>query len=132
MTDKEIVQALEWCVSDNDCIKCPCNKVYKFGCTNSQFTSDTLDLIKRQQRKLKSWQQGNVQLRDMLDNRQADNEKLKKLLEESEARYKEVAKRFYKVGVRELAERLCKDRVSNDPVVIAVKAELKEMVRDME
>jgi hypothetical protein len=30
-------------------------------------------------------------------------------------------------AVKEFAERLCADRVSNDPVVIAVKAELKEM-----
>lgn len=31
-------------------------------------------------------------------------------------------------AVKEFAERLCEDRVSNDPVVIAVKVELKEMV----
>lgn len=30
-------------------------------------------------------------------------------------------------AIKEFAERLCEDRVSNDPVVIAVKAELKEM-----
>lgn len=33
-------------------------------------------------------------------------------------------------AIKEFAERLCADRVSNDPVVIAVKAELKEMVGD--
>jgi hypothetical protein len=31
-------------------------------------------------------------------------------------------------AIKDFAERLCKDRVSNDPVVIAVKVELKEMV----
>ena len=31
-------------------------------------------------------------------------------------------------AIKEFVERLCEDRVSNDPVVIAVKAELKEMV----
>lgn len=35
-------------------------------------------------------------------------------------------------AIKEFAERLCKGRVSNDPVVIAVKAELKEMVGDTE
>jgi len=35
-------------------------------------------------------------------------------------------------ATKEFAERLCKDRVSNDPVVIAVKCELKEMVGDNE
>ena len=33
-------------------------------------------------------------------------------------------------AIKEFAERLCDDRVSNDPVVIAVKCELKEMVGD--
>ena len=33
-------------------------------------------------------------------------------------------------AVKEFAERLCVCRVSNDPVVIVVKAELKEMVVD--
>lgn len=32
--------------------------------------------------------------------------------------------------IKEFAERLCDGRVSNDPVVIAVKCELKEMVGD--
>lgn len=31
-------------------------------------------------------------------------------------------------AIKEFADRLCKGRVSNDPVVIAVKTELKEMV----
>ena len=33
---------------------------------------------------------------------------------------------------RDFAERLCKDRVSNDPVVIAVKVELKELTESNE
>ena len=32
--------------------------------------------------------------------------------------------------IKEFAERLCKDRVSNDPIVIAVKVELEAMVGD--
>ena len=31
-------------------------------------------------------------------------------------------------AIKEFAERLCEGRLSNDPVVIAVKVELKEMV----
>ena len=34
--------------------------------------------------------------------------------------------------VKEFAESLCKDRVSNDPVVIAVKIELKEWLGETE
>jgi hypothetical protein len=37
-------------------------------------------------------------------------------------------KNGYEAGVREFAERLCEGRVSNDPVVIAVKVELKELI----
>ena len=33
-----------------------------------------------------------------------------------------------KKAIKDFAERLCADRVSNDPVVITVKSELKEMV----
>ena len=32
-------------------------------------------------------------------------------------------------AIKEFAKKLCADRVSNDPIVIAVKTELKEMVR---
>ena len=35
-------------------------------------------------------------------------------------------------AVKEFAESLCKDRVSNDPVVIAVQIELKEWLGDKE
>ena len=37
-------------------------------------------------------------------------------------------KNGYEAGVKEFAERLCEGRVSNDPVVIAVKVELKELI----
>ena len=75
MTDKEIVQALEWCVSDNDCIKCPCNKVYKFGCTNSQFTSDTLDLIKRQRTEIKRLKESRDRWRKVAEERSNNNDR---------------------------------------------------------
>lgn len=35
-------------------------------------------------------------------------------------------------AIKEFAERICKDRVSNDPVVIAVKVELAEMTEVQE
>ena len=35
-------------------------------------------------------------------------------------------------AIKEFTERLCEGRILNDPVVIAVKAELKEMVGDAE
>ena len=63
---------------------------------------------------------------DNLINRQkAEIERSKYLLDCEEKKYDLCAKRFFKEGVKEFAERLCEDRVSNDPVVIAVKTELK-------
>jgi len=107
MTDNEIVKANELCAKiPTVCEECP---YYGSGnCVNSM-TEDTTDLINRQQ---------------------AEIERLKKLLAEADTTYNKCAKRFFKEAVKEFAERLCDDRVSNDPVVIAVKAELKEMVGD--
>jgi hypothetical protein len=41
---------------------------------------------------------------------QADNERLKKLLEEADVNYNKCAKRFYKEGVKDFAERLKKKK----------------------
>jgi hypothetical protein len=41
-------------------------------------------------------------------------------------------KNGYKDGAKALAERLCEGRVSNDPVVIAVKVELSELTEKKE
>lgn len=38
-------------------------------------------------------------------------------------------KNGYEAGVKEFAERLCEGRVSNDPVVIAVKVELEMLTK---
>ena len=58
---------------------------------------------------------------------EAEIEKLKHNLHL--AQYTDIAERHIKAeAYKEFAERLCEDRVSNDPVVIAVKVELKEMV----
>lgn len=43
------------------------------------------------------------------------------------AMVKLVAEKIRHEAIKEFSERLCKDRVLNDPVVIAVKVELKEM-----
>lgn len=46
----------------------------------------------------------------------------------TELAYKNGYKDGYEAGVKEFAERLCEGRVSNDPVVIVVNVELKEML----
>lgn len=104
MTDKEIIKALECCSTGEtyaDCEKngCPLYLGITMGCKyidkENQLYSDALDLINCQQ---------------------ADNERLKKLLEEADVNYNKCAKRFYKEGVKELAELLhchCENRINN-------------------
>ena len=110
MTDEQIVEALKYCSKgETICFMCPLyNKTYH--CVD-MLAENALDIINRQQ---------------------ADNERLKRLLAEADTSYNKCAKRFYKEGIKDFAESLCKDRVSNDPVVIAVKIELKEWLGETE
>ena len=90
MTDAEIKKALECCADEMGCAKgCPFFDKKKSKCKVASpygaFEKLLLDLINRQQ---------------------ADNERLKKLLEEADVNYNKCAKRFYKEGVKEFAERV--------------------------
>ena len=77
---------------------------------------------------------------DLCRKRQALTETLQKYYENMENsiyefRQAQAEIKFHKEQLKaeaykEFAERLCEDRLSNDPVVIAVKVELKEMVGD--
>lgn len=98
MTDNEIIKALEWCTNVMDCGKCLYSPYSGSGCA-TRLKTEVLDLIKRQQ---------------------AEIERLKKEL------YTPL-KHYYIRGVKEFTKRLCADRVSNDPVVIAAKCLEKEM-----
>lgn len=74
-------------------------------------------------------------VRDLINRQQTDNKRLK--IENQSLR---AAANSYKIhydkarteAVKEFAESLCKDRVSNDPVVITVQIELKEWLGDKE
>ena len=122
---EELIKALDCCahtIENNMCGECPAAK-YKAG------TCD--DMVK-------------LQAAEMLKGFKVENENLKeraiptsgfinllngahvytKTLEE----YNEFRKSIKSSVINEFAERLCDGRVSNDPVVISVKAELKEVV----
>ena len=99
MTDNEIIKALE-CHADRDtetCSLCPLMCVE--GCAY-ELAKNSLDLINRQKAEIEALIAG----------------------QETLQRYISTAK---DEAVKEFAERLCEDRLSNDPVVIAVKVELK-------
>ena len=140
MTDEQIIKALECCATDDgdDCFQCPYgNIVYKpgnGGCVN-RCRKDALDLINRQKEKIKEFDGKIVIQQGMIDYQKAEIEQWKEeanrwqnafvgecMLTSCEAK-SEIAVET----IKEFAERLCKGRVENDPVVIAVKSELKEM-----
>lgn len=117
MTDAEIIKALECCAGDDGCDVCPMYKPSSECITELQ--GKALDLINRQK---------------------AEIERLKRLLEEEEAKYKECAKRFYKEAIKEFAERL-KDKqqtfISDEYAykfiyLIEIDNLAKEMVGDTE
>lgn len=106
MTDDEVLQALECCGDErgNRCDTCP--QLGMNGCMNL-LMQNALDLIKRQQAEIEKLQkEKDSKLVMCIAN---DKDKIK-----SEA-------------IKDFSERLCKGRVSNDPVVIAVQVELKDM-----
>lgn len=107
MTDKEIIKALECIASKKDvlCKNCTYNKYHLMECHRTA-SKDAIDLINRQQAEIERLQTENNQF--------ADIGKM----------YSEIKTE----AIKEFAERLCEGGISNDPVVIAVKAELKEMV----
>lgn len=97
MTDKEIIKALDYC---KDC-----------------YANINIDII------------------DLIDRQQAEIEKLKienRILSQKRANIFEILAAFEKGeakgrvdAVKEFVESLCKDRVFNDPVVIAAKSRIK-------
>ena len=149
MTDNEIMKALECCISEHlGCGNCPlefdgnCGVVLRNGCINliNQYEAEIESLeveklhiaefLVESERKVKDLE---VELKAMrgaansykveLEHAQAEIERL-----QHSPIIAKLCPMWKAEAIREFAKRLCKDRVSNDPVVIAVKSELKEMV----
>ncbi len=107
-TDEEIIKAVECCltVDVKGCGECP----YRDENCINRIMTDARDLINRQK---------------------AEIERLTTLAELGRMRandyrtMRDKAKIARAEAIKEFADRLCEGRVSNDPVVIAVNAELK-------
>ena len=113
-TDEEVIKALEVCVDNSSCKECPINPNHgNYGyCTNLALTY-ALDLIKRQKAEIELLKEATTNTINTSIEFGLDKEgQIKKAKVEA---------------VKEFAERLCADRVSNDPVVIAATCMLKEM-----
>ena len=105
MTDNDIIKALECCTTNGaSCKDCPAFvKVDRSNC--KKHFRGALDLITHQKAEIERLQEVNDSFTE-----------IGKLYSEIKAE-----------AIKEFAERLCEDRISNDPVVIAVKTELKLM-----
>lgn len=87
MKDAEIIKTLEYCTSDSpSCSACKYDSnTFIYGKCMDNLMRDALDLINRQKKEI---------------------ERLKYLLDYEEKQYDLCAKRFFKEGVKEFAERL--------------------------
>lgn len=108
MTDNEIIKALEHEIhiaNDIGGVHSMMIPIEPIKCA--------LDLINRQQAEIE-------RLTSKLDKRETELDRLT-------IYFDEMVKAKLETKIKEFAEMLCEGRVSNDPVVIAVKAELKSM-----
>lgn len=143
MTDNDIIKALERCPQHREC--CYCNSVEECG-SKKVLVASVLDLINQQKTQIEKLESIEHYAGEVIKNQEAEIEMMKKsqtprlfgqdyrfcnLLGETLVfskklkHYNDMIKELKTEAIKEFAERVCKDRVSNDPVVIAVKTELK-------
>ena len=119
MTDKEIIQALECCISDENCESCPLHhEKIENACilTVVEFYKEILALINRQQAEIEKL---NVELVGMrgacnsykmhYDNAQAEIERLNIRLRKEQHQFADIGKMYSEIrteAIKEFAERL--------------------------
>ena len=123
MTDKEIIRACEVCTFAHGKTCKPCPYFVTATRTNClQMRRDTLDLINRQQAEIERLQKAEEEYPFKVKV-EHNSEVHSKSIED----YDNFLDGVSSEAIKAFAERLCENRVSNDPVVIAVKVELEEM-----
>ncbi len=134
LTDAEFKKALE-CHANSDLATCKvCPLLNRPGCAYT-LSEIALDLINRLEADKEALIAGQETLQKALAEKNAEIEKLKNEcfgLSIQCIAMKDCIVTVAEETIQEFAERLCEGRLSNDPVVIAVKVELKEMVGDAE
>ena len=141
LTDAEIKKALECCMKlTPDCDDCPYWGVRDFGNCFDFAGQDALDLInclQAENKRLSTLAElGNTRandyrvMRDRALKAEAEKERLSHNLEAMAVTMSNSARAERHEAYKEFVERLCEDRVVNDPVVIAAICLLKELVGD--
>ena len=135
MTVNEIIKALECCYVEDSCPNCNECPI-KNACDYYGVIDEVFSLINRQKVEIERLQMDNKQLQSDVINANQNWDHIKGLWEcEKEkvdsAKQKVICackmlKTAKSEAIKEFAERLCDGRVSNDPVVIAVKVELEK------
>ena len=135
MTDEQIIKALECCVNDDEGVLGFCNNGCPLFGKNANcpevLRKNALDLINRQKVEIEEFKKVIDNMADKLVQKDAEIEKSVKTIDGLIVGQKtlfEREKTAKSKAIKEFAERVCEGRVANDPVVIAVNCELKEMV----
>lgn len=124
MTDEQIIKDFECCMKQvSNCCQCTYsdNTDLEFDCEEA-LGRDVGSLINRQKAEIERLKRKNTILSKNADTAFQDG-----LDENRDLFKKEIEPEIRNEAIKKFAERLCKGRVENDPVVIAVKSELKEM-----
>lgn len=110
MKDNDVIKALECCNKDGSCAdECPYyTREFIGNCldTKEGIMAKALDLINRQKTEIDILIRKKETLKDELAEKQAESERLKYLLREEENKNVILAKRFYKEGAKDFAEKL--------------------------
>ena len=134
MTDGEIIKALECCCSIGDsCKECPMYVIGGANCNPGILAQYLCNIINEQRAEI----EGLTKILDIRCDKCPTTARYlhsNKLLEKDVADARAELKKFKTMyvdkvammGAKAFAEKLCEDRVSNDPVVIAVRSELKK------
>ena len=144
MTDNDIIKALE-CWTKPGCKGCPFLEQGCFDCgyIPTDVSNEILDLINRQREELEELKEDYIQklewglkrANEIGMSQDAEIERQIneiKVMQNAASAYKTEYRSIKSEAIKEFAERLCNGRLSNDPVVIAVKAELKEIADENE
>lgn len=121
MTLEQIIKALEHCSNNGHCQECVFNDRRDATCINN-LMCHALDLINRQKAEIEGLHKENKILSVNADTAFQDG-----LNENRDLFKKEVEAEIKAETMKEFAKKLCEHRVENDPVVIAVNVELKQM-----